>query len=245
MADSKDVYLWSRNQAVSEGDLAYWEESYKNNCACAKAIEDAVYADYKDNILAEDCAKKVIAEFGYDRVNWVLANTIDLASDDGRYSPKNKQWARTLGIPRDEYKYRFRFAVKVHPGLVDTFTNQAIKQWKSLGLLDSSYCCDEGQTGLDYTDKVLVINPKTLVDEYKKPEYQLFLASGGNGCNPTALGTKVFGQFLYDGEKTYFRRGQFLGVLKEELLPDWAKTKLAELNGEDNPTETQTIGEQQ
>ena len=44
-------------------------------------------------------AKDVIETYGIDRVMFVLANTVQLQDWDGRYSPRNKAWAKT--IPND------------------------------------------------------------------------------------------------------------------------------------------------
>ena len=74
-----------------------------------------------------------------------------------------------------------------------------------------------------------MLNPFGIKDEYKKPEYQLFYAQSGFGCSPSARGRKVFGTFLYDGERTNFDRSRLFGALKPELIPEWAKEKVKEL----------------
>lgn len=79
----------------------------------------------------------------------------------------------------------------------------------------------------------MVLNPTVLKDEYKTTNDQLFYATGGFGCNPDASGRKVFGFFLKDGEETQYNRSDFVGVLKDEHLPDWAKEKLEEMNAPD------------
>ena len=76
---------------------------------------------------------------------------------------------------------------------------------------------------LDYTDRILVLNPSVLKDECKTPQNQLFYATHGNGCRPNAIGTKVYGFHVSDGEKGYYRRTDFIGALKEEFVPEWAK----------------------
>jgi hypothetical protein len=46
----------------------------KANVACKNAIEEAIRRDFDGMHLKESCAQSVIAEFGYKRVNLVLAN---------------------------------------------------------------------------------------------------------------------------------------------------------------------------
>ena len=84
---------------------------------------------------------------------------------------------------------------------------------------------------------MLVLKPTILKDEYKTPDFQLFLAEGGFGCSPTARGRKIYGQFLKDGEETNYERQDFLGVLKDEYMPDWAREKLPEKQEQTNEQE--------
>ena len=55
---------------------------------------------------------------------------------------------------------------------------------------------------------------------------------GGFGCNGNSLGTKVFGALLKDDEYCTFLRGDIIGVITLELIPDWANKKVAELASE-------------
>lgn len=48
----------------------------------------------------------------------------------------------------------------------------------------------------NYKDKLLIIRSEILKEEFRTPENQLFLASGGFGCEPYSSGRKVFGCFL-------------------------------------------------
>lgn len=173
----------------------------------------------------KDCAKKIIGEYGFDRVNWVLANTVCEGENDGRYSRENKAWAKKFSVPQDENFQNCNFAVHSHPGLVDIFTNLARKAWQELGLFEAEQCYPER---MDFTGKIVAIRPDALIDEYKSADYQLFYASSGNGCRPDSIGRKVFGRFVKDGEKACFYRSEIQGVVKLELLPDWAKEKQAE-----------------
>ena len=112
------------------------------------------------------------------------------------------------------------------PELLNIFVNEVRRYWQALGLFDKGHCTGEYE---GFEGKVLVLKPTILKDEYKTPDFQLFLADGGFGCSPTARGRKVYGRFLKDGEETHYERQDFLGVLKDEHLPDWAREKLAQL----------------
>lgn len=250
MEKHKPLYPWSRDVAKRSGQTDLWDESYNENCRCARAIERMIALHYKDNRLNADGAKSVIGEYGYDRVNWVLANTVQIAHGEGRYSEDNRKWSRGFMIPHDSHLKRSTFSVTSHPGLVDIFINQARKEWQALGLYDDKSCYENSRSQLDYKGKVVIIDARALKDEFKTPDGQLFYAKFGNGCCSDALGTKVFGQFLKDGAEDIFLRSEIEGVMKLELLPDWAKEKMAEIKSQDEnntevENETKTISSEQ
>lgn len=225
--EHKPLYKWSLEEAIKNSERELWRKSHMENCDCARAIERAINSayDYK-NAYLKDCAKPIIEQYGFDRVNWVLANTIQEKIDDGRFSLKNKAWAKQFYIPYEDV--RWHFCVDAHPGLTDIFINQIRKLWQELGLFEFSQC-EQDDHVQDYTGKVVVIRPDVLKDKFKTPEDQLFLVSGGNGARPHAIGRKVYGKFLKDGEKTYYFRSEIMGVLRDEFLPEWAKEKLTEI----------------
>lgn len=223
MAEYKPLYVYSLSEAVRNNERDLWRESYKENCDCARAIERAINENYRDNCL-NDCVQPIIEKYGFNRVNWVLANTALQKKEDGRFSEDNKRWARGFHIPHDDTNWHF--SVESHPGLTNLFIGQARNAWQALGLLDRTHCISEKDGEIDYTNKVLVLDPSVLKDEYKTPDDQLFLAKGGFGCRPNSRGRKVFGQFLKDGEDTHFYREDFIGVIDEKHLPKWAAEKL-------------------
>ena len=237
MAEHKPVYRYSLQEAVAHNEVDDWRNSYRENCNCARAIERAIADHYHDNIL-ENGTKDIITRYGFDRMNWVLANTLQEKSHDGRFSQENKAWAKGFFIPNDDV--RWHFCVESHPGLTDIFTTHAREAWQKLGLFDHTHCSEDN----DYTGKLLILKPHILKDEYKTPDYQLFYAESGFGCSPTASGRKVFGRFLKDGENTSFNRAEFLGVIRDECIPEWAAEKLAELEAPaEDETESLTMGE--
>lgn len=235
--EGKYVYPFSAAFAKSNGDLELWRENHRQNIACKKAIEKVIAEEFDGCHLGKEAADKVIEEFGYDRVNWVLANTLQKYSYDGRFSKENKEWAKDFYFPEDKagsMDHQNEFLVNSHPAVLDGFVNQARRQYSALCLFSAAHCTED-RNGADFTNKVLVLNPSLLKDEYKKPEYQLVLAECGFGCSPTASGRKVFGQFLYDGERCQYTRNDFVGILRDELLPDWALDKLNVIQQKDEP----------
>lgn len=235
MAD-KEVYPWSFEESLNTGTHEKWIASYQENCACAKAISKAI-DDHYHNWRLHDCAKEVMESCGYDRVNWVLANTVNHLVHDSRITAQNKDWANTFRVPEEDMSRHF--IVQNHPGLVNLFINQARKVWQECGLYDRSHC--DPSIG-DYSGQVLVLKPTILKDEFKTGHDQLFYATDGFGCSPTATGRKVYGQFLDTGERTFYNRSDFFGVIAETNLPEWAVQRVGEIRAEQELEDTVSMG---
>ena len=146
------LYPFSLKEAVSLGEKDLWRESYLENCDCARAIERAIDEHY-DGQRLNSCAKEVIDRYGFDRVNFVLANTVRQSIEDGRYSEDNKKWARRFSVMDKEHTWQYH--VRSHPGIVNLFVADARRQWDKLGLYDGSQCDSERSGQLDYTDRIL------------------------------------------------------------------------------------------
>lgn len=112
------VYPYSCEEAKRLGELAQWRESHKENIACKDAIEEAIHRDFDGMHLNADCAGSVISAFGYHRVSYVLANSIQQKDWDGRFSQTNKAWAKQTYLPPDKDgfggDYRRAFTVDSH-----------------------------------------------------------------------------------------------------------------------------------
>ena len=75
--------------------------------------------------------------------------------------------------------------------------------------------------GETYKDKFVIISPDFFKPEYREAKYQLFLAKGGFGCDPSKLGGKIFGTFFNGRDQT--RREYVLGVATEDAIKAWEK----------------------
>lgn len=128
------VYKYPAAYTRENNELEQYRASHKANIACRDAIDDAIRDNYRNNCLGSDTAKQVIAEFGFDRTLYVLANTVREKDWDGRIDRKNKDWARTIPVFDDENGFgdnrNLEFIVdRAHPGLVDLFINQARREY--------------------------------------------------------------------------------------------------------------------
>ena len=120
------VYKRSPEEAGAVGETALFRKSHKLNIACKKAIEDAVRKNFDGMHLKKECVRPVMEEYGPDRVEWVLANTIQHFEYDGRFSHSNKEWAGSFAIPEsdsDGCDRRLDFIVGSHPAVLDGFVD--------------------------------------------------------------------------------------------------------------------------
>ena len=125
------VYPHSAAYATEHGEMAQYNLSYQANSACKEAIEQTISAHYAENRLDTEAAvKDVLEKFGAERVQFILANTIQHKNHDGRISQDNKAWAKTIPMPEDSDASRhcaYLVVDGVNPGLTDLFTRQARK----------------------------------------------------------------------------------------------------------------------
>ena len=233
------LYPYSAKEARERNELSLWRESHRANIACREAIEDAIRRSFDGMHLDKDCITLVLDEYGYKRTAWVLANTLHELEWDGRFSPANKQWAERRYIPQDE-RHNAAITVRSHPAVLDGFVSLYRKAVQALNLFGAEHCVGD-RAEQDYTGKVLVLSPDVLREQYWGQKYQLLYAQSGFGCKPHSSGRAVFATSLADGETARWNREDFVGVLDDKFLPEWAKPKLAELQAQEQ-TDAPTMG---
>ena len=166
-------------------------------------------------------------------MQFVLSNTLRGASTQ-EFDPDALHWARTAYVPYE--KTNGECKIRADSALLAQFLRQTHAEYQALGMFGPEHC---GGADQDFTGKVLVLRPDRLKDECWSAQNQLWLGEMGFGCSPTASGRAVFATCLGDGEKVRWNRADFMGVLEEQYLPDWAAEKLAELRG---PAQEQADG---
>ena len=75
-------------------------------------------------------------------------------------------------------------------------------------------------------NKIVVIKGSILRPEFCYANHQLMLCTGGFGAQANARGRTCYCISLYDGRRTSFYRADFLGVMDEKKLPEWAQRGL-------------------
>ncbi len=120
------VYLYPLDYAVENGELEKYRESRKLCIACKEAIEQAITEHYADNCLDTAAAAQQVADaFGYERMLYVLAVTVQHKNWDGRISPNNKEWAASVPVFEDKSDgsadRNVYLIVNSHPALTDLF----------------------------------------------------------------------------------------------------------------------------
>ena len=229
------LYTASRSEAMRLHETELWEKSFRENVACARAIERALRIHSDDEgTVTPDCASGVLEEYGFKRVNFVLASTVlalkDVPAVHQSISDETLDWAREICPVPDKEHCRY-FTVDTANVLRDQFIRQTREAYAALGLFDRSQC-SAGMYEKNVQGRVLIMKPSTLKECCWSPQDQLWLAEGGFGCAPISGGRAIYATCLGDGEKTRWNREDFIGVLDERFLPDWAETRLAELRGQ-------------
>lgn len=116
------VYQHSAAYAREHGQLDQYRTSQRANIACKEAIEAAISEHYRDNRLDGTAVSQVAEQFGYDRMLYVLANTV-----------QQKEWAGTVEVPPNPDSFggerNREFVVDSHPGLTDLFLTLAKREY--------------------------------------------------------------------------------------------------------------------
>jgi len=115
------VYRLSEQAAMERGETDKYMESLNNNITCADTINMAITDSYLGNFRYDlrTAVKSAVDQHGSERVSWVLANTLERKDFDGRFSEKNKEWAKTFPIP--DCRQNVYYVVNAHPALLDAF----------------------------------------------------------------------------------------------------------------------------
>ena len=127
------VYTQSGTYAHEHGELEQYRASNEANMACKQAVEDAIRDHYSGYSLDGKAAvAEVVNAFGIERTMYILANTVQQKDHDGRISPSNKEWAKSIPIQKNPDAWggdrNVYLIVNSHPGLTDLFVSAFRKE---------------------------------------------------------------------------------------------------------------------
>jgi len=140
---------------------------------------------------------------------------------------ETREWANRQNVMPDAAYGRY-YEVDAAIADVNRLVRQTQEAYRSLNLFGREHCA-AGMYDGSVKYKVLVLSPDTLKESAWTPQSQLWLATGGFGCDPKASGRAIYATCLGDGEQSRWNREDFIGVLDEQNLPEWAKEKLETL----------------
>lgn len=126
------VYPYDFQQAYERMESSAYHDSMKLNSECARAIDAAINAScYETNYYnLELAAMKAVHDFGFPRVNLVLAHNFRQREYDGRFSSSNKKWAREFAVNESAFGST---TLNAHPILIEDFTKYARKLYDAVG----------------------------------------------------------------------------------------------------------------
>lgn len=103
--------------------------------------------------------------------------------------------------------------------------------------------CLPNEDDIFFSGKVVVFKPEALPGE-RSGVRQLFFCTNGAGNVPDAVDWPVSAVSLANGEYVRYSRGEILGLLKPELLPDRARLQLSQIRPLDSeiPKEPEFFG---
>ena len=238
--DFPSIYRSAYEDAERRDELKEYAKSFRLKVGCACAIEHDIRACAIGNGLQAGCVDMTLERYGFQRVSFVLANSLCKMEHPESIREDVLAWGEQIYVPPDGDNNRY-YAVDAATPLLEAFIGQVRETYQTLGLFGPEHCVNS-EKGLDYTGKVLVLSPNTLKESCWSPLNQLWLGETGFGCSPTASGRAVYATCLGDGEQTRWNRADFIGVLDEQYLPDWAREKLEELTQGQRPQGPEQTG---
>ena len=92
-------------------------------------IEKDITNNFDGMHLNTDNIPKLYALYGEERMNYVLANTVQMFESDGRFSLENKEWAKSININNSDEDRR-NFTLTVHRAVLDGYITSYRKKVK-------------------------------------------------------------------------------------------------------------------
>lgn len=170
--EKPEIYRHSVVYAREHGELEEYRASMRENVACKEGIEQAIRENFDGMHLNPVAVRSVLEQYGTERTAYVLANTIQQKSWDGRFSGSNKEWAQSVAVGEDTNTAgedrRRAFVVDSHPAVLDGFTDLFRKELRDRGLLqDGKEPSEKGFIDHYYVVEDLAVRGPLAIKEYQ------------------------------------------------------------------------------
>lgn len=216
------MYYSSKAEASKNGDMNAWASSYAENVRCVIEIDKEIALRNGD--VPHNLAYNLLSKYGYDRLIWVFSATIRSCCDD--YPEDLRSWASSCcTVP---FQDLYGQCLSSEPSSVLQLIRSFRMIYDALGMYETSSCVPGSKPmgrNQSHAGKIYVVSAQWLSNDYKRPQFQIFRATGRTGPSNTLVGN-----FLYDGDFCSVSFQDILGELKPELYPSWLIEKLGALN---------------
>ncbi|MCM1167279.1 MAG: YodL domain-containing protein, partial [Lachnospiraceae bacterium] len=128
---SVPIITQSFMEAKQSGNFGAWKDSVAASQACMRFIEDNIRAAYEGRDL-ENFVRQLDEKFGIDRAMYLVAATIQLKNQDGRFTNAVKQRAAQYSFDSD--KMRLNFLTERHPVMINHLYQQMMEMERDLRL---------------------------------------------------------------------------------------------------------------
>lgn len=116
------VYLETADYATKHGEMDLFRRSKEVNFTCKEAIEEEIREKRRIRAVPDGaCIKRVVDQFGWDRMFFILAHSIVGKDED----EKNISWAQSL-IGEESNRI---YVLNAFPGWLDQFTTLARQKY--------------------------------------------------------------------------------------------------------------------
>ena len=169
-------YGHTLSYAMEHGEADKYLESHKLDRECKGAIEETIRQNFDGMHLNHDIVKPLAEQYGSERMAFVLANTIQQESWDGRFSRDNKAWASEFPISENivhGIDMNSELVVSSHPAVLDgfigMFRREVLEQEKDLSAGQEKMTSGH-DVNLSARQKDLKLEAEQTVMEQSEPE---------------------------------------------------------------------------
>ena len=128
------VYMETWENAFEKKEVDAYLDSRMLNISCKNAVEQAITENYNGKYLDSNGVFAVIEKFGVERVRYVLANTLQQRSNDGRFSRQNISWAEQIKIPENITQgknHNLDYVIESHSAVLNGFVDMARAEFRT------------------------------------------------------------------------------------------------------------------